>query len=125
MRVSDLTACDAIPGVKLKAVSGSDEYEGTTDGNGTVKFEHIPFGAYDVYETEVPDGYALSTLKTNVSITKEKPLYTLNLQKMKLADILGTLNVQFLDADSKAGIRNAKFALYRDCLLYTSPSPRD
>lgn len=64
-----------IPGVKfeLQDMNGNKIAEGTTDGNGTLKFDNLVTGKYRIIETYVPEGYEISTkpydveVKTNVT----------------------------------------------------------
>ena len=59
----DKDSGQALPGARFRILdsTGNPFAEGTTDANGILVFENIPFGDYYLEELEAPDGYKADT----------------------------------------------------------------
>ena len=65
----EFTLTDA-NGTVVKDKNGNDRIA-TTDANGKVIFDELPFGTYVIHETGVPNGYTLSTKQETVIINSD------------------------------------------------------
>lgn len=102
-------------GLELKDSNGISHGILTTGTDGTVVYENLPFGEYSLKETSVPDGYFLSTKTNNVTISRETASVTVTIQKQKLENVSGTLNVKVVDQkDSNKSIINALLSIYKE-----------
>ena len=69
----DKDSGQALPGARFRLLdsSGNPFAEGTTDANGILIFENIPFGDYYLEELEAPDGYKADTTPYVFSVTAD------------------------------------------------------
>lgn len=69
----DKDSGQALPGARFRILdsAGSPFAEGTTDANGILVFENIPFGDYYLEELEAPDGYKADTTPYVFSVTAD------------------------------------------------------
>lgn len=63
---------DGIGWVKASNPRGENaNYIGTTDANGQLEFENLPYGEYLLRETKAPEGYRLNNQPTRVTVSAE------------------------------------------------------
>jgi len=113
--VTDQSSKDAVAGVTLEVFGPGGGSLGTkvTDTNGQVVYDEIDLGRYTIREVSVPDSYTLSADTQVAVLTQEKPVFKLELQKIKKQDAKGSLNVVVVDQEDYAKIiSKATFALY-------------
>ena len=69
----DKDSGQALSGARFRLLdsAGSPFAEGTTDANGILVFENIPFGDYYLEELEAPDGYKADTTPYVFSVTAD------------------------------------------------------
>ena len=69
----DKDSGQALPGARFRLLdsAGNPFAEGTTDANGMLIFENIPFGDYYLEELEAPDGYKADTTPYVFSVTAD------------------------------------------------------
>ena len=69
----DKDSGQALPGARFRLLdsAGNPFAEGTTDANGILVFENIPFGDYYLEELEAPDGYKADTTPYVFSVTAD------------------------------------------------------
>ena len=69
----DKDSGQALPGAQFRLLdsAGNPFAEGTTDANGILVFENIPFGDYYLEELEAPDGYKADTTPYVFSVTAD------------------------------------------------------
>lgn len=73
IRKVDKDTEQALPGARFRLLdsTGNPFAEGTTDENGILVFENIPFGDYYLEELEAPDGYKADTTPYVFSVTAD------------------------------------------------------
>ena len=69
----DKDSGQALPGARFRLLdsAGSPFAEGTTDANGMLLFENIPFGDYYLEELEAPNGYKIDRTPYVFSVTAD------------------------------------------------------
>lgn len=82
----------------------------TTDANGEIVFEDLPFDNYTVEETFVPTGYKVIQDSTTVSLDENEKVITL--YNVNTTDHVGEIKITKKDADTAALLSGALFALY-------------
>ena len=64
--------------------------------------------------------------ETNYYVIKKKAVPEVLLKVLEVQKLLDSKRaVSVLEATEKVGISRSSYYKYKDCLLYTSPSPRD
>lgn len=73
IRKVDKDSGQALPGARFRLLdsAGSPFAEGTTDANGMLLFENIPFGDYYLEELEAPNGYKIDRTPYVFSVTAD------------------------------------------------------
>ena len=80
----------------------------TTDENGIVFFEDVPYGGYVVVETKAAEGYRATTSKTLVDVKEETEyFYTITNDIIKR-----TIKLVKIDKDTKIPIANVEFKVF-------------
>ncbi|MED3273293.1 hypothetical protein BK703_20645 [Bacillus thuringiensis serovar silo] len=94
---------------QLKNSAGTVISEHTTDENGRIKVENIPFGSYTFVESKAKEGYVLSQEPIPFQITEQGQTIEL---EAKNAPIYGELEITKVDvADGNHKLPNAEFEI--------------
>lgn len=115
--VKDEETKTPIENVSVTLTNSSDSVLGgdaqTTDENGLIRYEGVPFGVYKAKMTSVPDEYPLSQSTYTIDLKQSKPKYTFELLLTKKENLTGTLNLTVVDQDTNKAISGASFKLYK------------
>ncbi|MDA2637887.1 VaFE repeat-containing surface-anchored protein [Bacillus cereus] len=94
---------------QLKNSAGTVISEHTTDENGRIKVENLPFGSYTFVESKAKEGYVLSQEPIPFQITEQGQTIEL---EAKNAPIYGELEITKVDvADGNHKLPNAEFEI--------------
>ncbi|MDA2638684.1 VaFE repeat-containing surface-anchored protein [Bacillus cereus] len=94
---------------QLKNSAGKVISEHTTDENGLIKVENIPFGSYTFVESKAKEGYVLSKEPIRFQITEQGKTIEL---EAKNAPIYGELEITKVDvADGNVKLPHAEFEI--------------
>ncbi|MCK4023924.1 KxYKxGKxW signal peptide domain-containing protein [Streptococcus suis] len=75
---------------KLTDKKTGQTYEGTTDAQGKVVFNDLPFGTYTVEETKASPGFKKTFPSQEVTLSKDTPKATINGKEDQLLVVTGT-----------------------------------
>lgn len=115
----------ALSGAKFKLTGKTDagkSYESTevtSDTEGKVKFENVPWGTYDVVEVSVPAGYEIPggvSLPKDIVISAAKRDYSFEKDEsltIRNDRLLGSLKIKKVDSKSNEGLAGVGFELQR------------
>lgn len=105
----DKDSGQALPGARFRLLdsAGNPFAEGTTDANGILVFENIPFGNYYLEELEAPDGYKADMTPYVFSVTADGQKIEIRRENTRIP---GSVTVAKTDS-SGAPIPGAAFLL--------------
>lgn len=103
-----------LAGAKFELYSGNTKVaEGTTNANGELAFDKLPFGTYTLKEVEAPEGYVLSTeLENGVTVKIESTNQVT--QNFTNTTEKGSITITKTDAQTGSKLSGAVFGLYSD-----------
>lgn len=112
-----------LPGAKFRLFDSSKNKveDSTSDEDGKVKFEDIPYGEYTIEEIKAPTGYKASEDVIAVKIEENGIPATPSQDTVKNEKIIGDIQVIKLDEDGVTPLPGAVFVLKQgDEIRYTS-----
>lgn len=98
----------------LTGVDGT-KVEAISDENGEVHFKGIPYGVYEIEESEAATGYVKSDKKLVAVIKEDGEL--VELENYENTKIKGSIVIKKVDADSKEVLAGVEFGIYQNGVL--------
>ncbi len=90
---------------------------GTTNEEGIVKFENLPFGTYELKETKAPEGYEINPEVKRITIGEgdQQHVQVTFKDKVIIPEVkTGSLEITKVDVDTKEKLAGAEFTLTQD-----------
>ena len=88
---------------------GKEIETSTSDDDGIVTFNDVPYGSYKIKETKAPEGYNIYTDEISVDINESGKVY--NLGEIKNSKIKGSIKLKKVN-EYKNPLKGAEFTLY-------------
>ena len=89
---TDFSESVTLPNTTIEIYNDKDElvYTGTTDENGKIVIEKIPYGKYYILEKEAPKGYTLNTEKMPFEIKEDGEIVKCSMKDEKIIEVANT-----------------------------------
>lgn len=94
---TDFSESVTLPNTTIEIYNDKDElvYTGTTDENGKIVIEKIPYGKYYILEKEAPKGYTLNTEKMPFEIKEDGEIVKCSMKDEKIIEVPNTEKNEF------------------------------
>lgn len=98
---TDFSESVTLPNTTIEIYNYKDElvYTGTTDENGKIVIEKIPYGKYYILEKEAPKGYTLNTEKMPFEIKEDGEIVKCSMKDEKNIEVPNTEKNEFPTAE--------------------------
>ena len=98
---TDFSESVTLPNTTIEIYNDKDElvYTGTTDENGKIVIEKIPYGKYYILEKEAPKGYTLNTEKMPFEIKEDGEIVKCSMKDEKIIEVPNTEKNEFPTAE--------------------------
>ena len=98
---TDFSESVTLPNTTIEIYNYKDElvYTGTTDENGKIVIEKIPYGKYYILEKEAPKGYTLNTEKMPFEIKEDGEIVKCSMKDEKIIEVPNTEKNEFPTAE--------------------------
>ena len=98
---TDFSESVTLPNTTIEIYNDKDElvYTGTTDENGKIVIEKIPYGKYYILEKEAPKGYTLNTEKMPFEIKEDGEIVKCSMKDEKIIEVPNTEKNEFSTAE--------------------------
>lgn len=98
---TDFSESVTLPNTTIEIYNDKDElvYTGTTDENGKIVIEKIPYGKYYILEKEAPKGYTLNTEKMPFEIKEDGEIVKCSMKDEKIIEVPNTEKNEFPPAE--------------------------
>ena len=121
----EITKIDADTGEQLSGAEftlsqdGEVIKTGTTNDNGFLKFEDLPFGTYELKETKAPEGYETNNEVKSITIGEgESQLIQITFEDKAVTPTpevkTGSIEITKIDKDTQEKLAGAEFTLSQD-----------
>ena len=98
---TDFSESITLPNTTIEIYNDKDElvYTGTTDENGKIVIEKIPYGKYYILEKNAPKGYSLNTEKMPFEIKENGEIVKCSMKDEKIIEVPNTEKNEFPTAE--------------------------
>lgn len=107
---------------EIKRQDGEYTKQGTTDDNGHLEFNKVPWGRYQLKEISAPDGYVLDPSARDFVLDKDQQEFKYQYVNRR---IKGQLIITKIDKDTKQPLKGATFEIKKDNTLIQTVTTDD